>query len=241
MSGFGSAAVKRWFAMPGIALLALVLALSAGPVSGSAAEREEGRDIAFQWAFGALQRMGNDQKLISVDRDMILKSGDQLKLLVVPKSECFVYVIHCNDSGEVKLLFPYNLDQFNGDYKVDRGYYIPRGNEWFELDKNIGRETFYLLASPHRLTALEDLIRWYETVDADRKPEAGKVVVGEIRKVEEESRQLASAAVERPVRLAGNVRGIEKPRGNGVPDIADIATDISGTGFYGKTFSIEHQ
>ena len=54
-----------------------------------------------------------------------------------------------------RLLFPYALQQFEGDYQPNRRYYIPRGDGWFRLDKNPGREVFYLIASAKRLDELE--------------------------------------------------------------------------------------
>lgn len=220
-------------------VLLLGLAFVCNPAAVSAAEGEQGQ-ISFRWAFGALVGAGNDRSLTTVDRDMVLKSGDELKMLVVPQTQCFVYVIHHSDDGEMKMLFPYSLDQFDSDYELNQSYYIPRGDEWFALDKTVGRETFYLIASSQRLTDLEGLITSYESAGKENRPEVAKQVVAEIQKVKRQNRQLATAA-ERPVTIGGNVRGLAKPQGTGVPDVADIAVEITGTDFYAKTFSIEHQ
>jgi len=106
-------------------------------------------NVAFSWGFGAL--VGKDKKFVPITRDTILKTGDEIKMVVELKKECYVYLVHHSPKGEVSLLFPEDVRQFSGDYKVGKNYYIPKGRSWFELDKNPGRETFYLLAASERL------------------------------------------------------------------------------------------
>ena len=46
------------------------------------AERECSGNICFSWAFGALVGDGDSRKLVKIDRDTELKTGDQLKMLI---------------------------------------------------------------------------------------------------------------------------------------------------------------
>ena len=47
-----------------------------------------------------------------VTQDMVLKSGDQLKMMVDLQKSCFVYLFHEEGPSGIKLLFPYTLQQF---------------------------------------------------------------------------------------------------------------------------------
>ena len=68
---------------------------------------EEGeKNISFRWAFGAMVGADNDRRLVAVTRDTVLKTGDQLKMLVELKERCFVYLFYHTGEGEVAMLFP---------------------------------------------------------------------------------------------------------------------------------------
>ena len=51
-------------------------------------------NISFRWAFGAMAGPKNDRKLVSITRDTVLKSGDQLKMMVELKTACFLYLFY---------------------------------------------------------------------------------------------------------------------------------------------------
>jgi hypothetical protein len=221
----------RWMLL-GCALLLLSSASFAG--------EEEKENLSFRWAFGAVMGSGNDRRFEPITHDTTLSSGDQLKMLVELQKECFVYVIHRNPEDRVALLFPYSIKEGEADYQTATRYYIPRGDAWFELDRNVGRETFYLLASDKKLCTLEELISQYETAESAHKPAMAKLIFGEIHNLRKQHRQLASSA-ERPVIIGGRIRGIEKQLGETLPDIATIADEISGVDFYARTFTIEHR
>ena len=206
----------------------------------SFAGEEEKGSVSFRWAFGAVMGSGNDRRFEPITHDTTLSSGDQLKMLVELQKECFVYVIHRNPEDRVALLFPYGIKEGDATYETATRYYIPRGDAWFELDRNVGRETFYLLASDQKLCPLEELISRYETAEPAQKPVLAKLIFAEIQNLRKQHRQLASSA-ERPVIIGGRIRGIEKQLGETLPDIATIADEISGVDFYARTFTIEHR
>jgi hypothetical protein len=206
----------------------------------SFAGEEEKGSVSFRWAFGAVMGSGNDRRFEPITHDTALNSGDQLKMLVELQKECFVYVIHRNPEDRVALLFPYSIKEGDANYQTATRYYIPQGDAWFELDRNVGRETFYLLASDKKLCPLEELISRYETAEPVQKPVLARLIFGEIQNLRKQHRQLASSA-ERPVIIGGRIRGIEKQLGETLPDIATIADEISGVDFYARTFTIEHR
>ena len=196
--------------------------------------------IKFRWAFGALQQSETEMKLQAIGSNSVLKTGDQLKMMVELESDCFVYVVHQSSQNEIKLLFPYTLKQITTDYQRQKKYYIPEGDRWFELDSHVGPETFYLLASAQRLEDLERLFDQSESADPSRKAELSRQILDEIRIFKRQHRELAAAA-ERPETIGGAVRGFEKAQGMNRPDIAVIASEISAPGFVVRTFTIDHQ
>jgi Domain of unknown function (DUF4384) len=198
--------------------------------SGSATAQEEA-NVNFRWAFGAFVGGENPPRLIAITQDTTLKTGDQLKMLVELRKSCFVYVIHHGPQGEVHWLFPLSTQQLETDYQTAKRYDIPPGDALFKLDEQVGRETFYLLASAERLTGLETLLSTYATASQSEQSQIATNIVSEIREVKKRYRQFATLA-ERPVPIAGNTRG---------EDIGDLAVEITAQNFYSKTFTIEHR
>lgn len=195
-------------------------------------------NVAFRWGFGAI--VGKERKFVPITRDTILVSGDEIKMVVELKKECYVYVLHHSPNGDVSLLFPEDVRQFAGDYAVGKNYYIPKGRGWFELDKSTGRESFYLLAASERLLDLEALISEYSTAAKDAKPEAAKKILAEIRDVKRKFRTFTTLA-ERPVTIGGNIRGVDEAEAAKRPDVSTIATEITASNFYSKTITIDHK
>ncbi len=208
--------------------------------TNAASLQQDEANVVFTWGFGAIVGPPEDRRFVPVTRDTIMMTGDSLKMLLALKKECFVYVIHQSPTGEVQLLFPYDLKQFTSDYAVGKNYYIPKGRAWYWLDKNVGRESFYLLASKQRLTKLESLVADYMVAKGTKKMDMAKDVVAEIRSEKKRHKSFATLA-ERPINIGGNVRGTLGERGGQLPDVADISSEISAQNFYSKTVTIEHQ
>lgn len=218
-----------------IMLVVFTLGFSLSAVVMVDRPQESAANVGFRWGFGAIVGQPGNKRLAPITRDTVLKSGDEIKMVVQLTKPCFVYVVYVGSKGELSLLFPYEFSQFTTDYKVGKNYYVPRSAPWFRLDDSKGTETFYLLASSERLTALENLVTQYYDADDRKKPQIAQQVVAEIREVRRRFRNFTTLA-ERPIAIGGNVRGKEQR-----PDVASIATEISATNFYGKTFTIDHQ
>jgi hypothetical protein len=197
-------------------------------------------NIAFEWAFGVLSTKGKMLVPVALTRDTILKSGDEIKMMVKLTKECFVYVVHQGSKGEVSLLFPYDVQQFQKDYVTEKNYYIPKGRDWMKLDKNTGKEIFFLVASTERLLDLESKLGNYLSADASKKQTLADDVVSEIRGVRKRYSTFATIA-EKPLTIGGNIRGTEKAEGARRPDVANIATQITAKNFFSKTITIDHQ
>jgi hypothetical protein len=226
-------------------LLAVILScfaigfnFSEQPTTTSLMLQQSEANVGFDWAFGAL--VGKNKTMVAITRDTVLKSGEEIKMMVKLTKECFVYVVHQGSKGEVDLLFPYEVRQFQLDYKTEKNYYVPKGRPWTALDKNIGKEVFFLIASTDRLLDLEAKLGNYFSADESQKETLAGNIVSEIRGVRKHYSTFATIA-EKPLTIGGNIRGTQKVEGARRPDVATIATHITANNFYSKTITIDHQ
>ncbi len=219
-----------------LACCVLMFAVAPRPVAAKQGEA----NVTFRWAFGACLK--SPRKLVAIKRGTTLKSGDEIQMLLELQTKSYVYVIYRSPQGEVYLLFPYDLQQYDTEPVVEpepylNRYYIPEGqggSEWIELDEEVGRETFYLLASARRLTKLEGFIAAYEAAGPAEQAARAKQVVAEVRQVRRSYRKFATLA-RRPVTIGGNVR-------SRCPSIGkEFGREISAQNFYGRTFTFNHR
>lgn len=218
----------RRFAVTLTAVLVILgIAATERPEAMAAASQTDD-NVRFSWAFEALVQKDGAQKPVAIKHDTTLKTGDKLRMLIKFQKPCFVYVIYRSPQGIVSLLFPYDQQPFGHDYEIAKTYYIPQSGGWFELDEQVGSETFYLLASSRRLLELERLLNDYAAADGGKKPDLAAQIVTTIREIRRRHRQFTVLA-ERPATIAGNLR------------LSSEAVSISTTDFYGKTFTIDHQ
>jgi len=222
-----------------LAVLCFALFCGSSPVLAEEVQSGQEANLQFQWAFGALKK-ANGSKFEAIERDTILKTGDQIKFFLNVDKNCFVYLIYSSSQGELSVLFPYRFKLRSSEYTVAGHHYIPGGNQWFELDEHTGEEKFYLLASANRLMQLEALINDYESADAAKKQALTQTILAEIRKLRKENLKFKTYA-ERPVNIIGNLRGTEKAETTEPQDIAKFAVEISADTFYSRTFTIDHK
>ena len=214
----------RWTAF--LYAVVVVSLMVPGLPSTVSAQSQDEDNVHFVWAFEALVAEGNVTKQVQIREDMTLKTGDQLKMFVELRKPCFVYVIHHGAQGEVQLLFPYNTQQFTADYQPAKLYEIPPADGWFRLNEQVGRETFYLVASAQRLLDLEKLLDTYAAAKPAEQPQVATNILTELRNLIKQHH--SSVPPGRPVPIAGNMRrGVE-------------GREITASNFYSKTFTIEH-
>ncbi len=206
----------------------------------AAAVQPDVPNIDFLWSFGAL--IGSDKKFVSITHDTTLKSGEEIKMMVQLNKESFVYVLHYDAQGGIDLLFPYELSQFQSDdYILQKNYYIRKGRTWMALDKNPGKEVFFIVASTERQLDLERKIAEYlAALDDGKKQSLADNIVAEIRDLRKHYTSFAALA-EKPIAIGGNIRDIKNTQETRKVDVADIAIDITAKNFYSKTITIDHQ
>lgn len=195
-------------------------------------------NVNYQWSFVAKIGTAGQQQIAMVTKDTVLRTGDEFKMMVKLQKNCFVYVMYKSSVNELSLLYPYSLD---APVELEKNYYLPKGRSWFRMDKNVGTETFYILASQERLVDLERLYHSYTSASSDEQKEYALAIVTEIKDIKKKYRTLDTIA-ERPISIAGNVRGQKTETVNiDKFDVASLATEIIANTFYSKTFTIEHK
>ena len=218
-----------------ISLLFLIVLQAAGTQGPAAA----GEKIQLQWAFGALTGPNDNPQLVSIEEKGVLQTGDRMKFFLQPQTDCFVYLFYRSSQGELAVLLPSR----GAGSRAAAGTrtMVPPGIDWFRLDEVVGTETFYLLASARPLEKLDTLCNKLHAAAAQVERETvSEKILSEINRLQKKRRTLAAAA-ERPIRLGGNFRGTMKETKPALPDISQIAVEISASDFYSRTYTIDHR
>ncbi len=217
-------------------LVILILGLSAG---ARAQSRPGTSELNFLYAFGAQTGAPPGGRIIHVQNETTLHSGDRLKLFVEPKAELYFYLVHLGSQGDLTPLFP--VDSKPARVAPGAQIFIPEGSQWFELDAHPGLEKFFMLVSAERLERLEELCRRHLALkDKSEAQSSADAIQNEIKRLQQQHQQL-SAPAEKPVRIGGNVRGPLPSDAPEVPDVTPLAAEVTAPGFYSRTFSIDHR
>jgi hypothetical protein len=101
---------------------------------------------------------GDDGKPYPVRNGMVLYSNDNYAIYFKPGRTCYMYVFQEDSTGKVYRLFP-NTAYGTETNPVTEGkeYWVPTRDTWLYLDKNVGREKLYIIASGERSTKLVSL------------------------------------------------------------------------------------
>jgi len=207
-------------------------------VKAAMQDNDTEENVNYKWSFIAKVGTGDERMLATIAHDTVLHSGEEFKMMVNLQKKSYFYVIHKSSTNELSMLYPYS---FGAPMELEKNFYIPKGRSWFKLDKNTGDETFYILASMERLTDLENKLSQYTDAAQDKKKDLVAGIVTEIKEIKKKYRTYSTIA-ERPISIAGNVRGTKSGSVDiDRIDIATLATEISANNFYSKTITIEHK
>ncbi len=223
-----------------LSISALASVLLFYSVCFAAPAQKESSDPKILWAFGAIRASSNPPKVEAVRSGMVLSSGDKLKMMVQIMRKCFVYLIHKDTQGNLTMLFPYSLKQFDADYQVARKYYSPKGESWFQLDGRTGTETFYFIASDQRLLDIEYTYGKYTSSEPSWKFELAELILSELDLLSEQY-PASHPKEEMLAENRSNQRGFERATGADPADITGLAREISFNNIYSETFIIEHR
>jgi hypothetical protein len=123
-------------------------------------EHEGGSALSFEVNY--VYRTAGVGELKTITNGDTLKSGDHYKIVFTPDKDCFVYIFQVDSSGQVFQLFPMEsfrgvqVNQFN-PVKQGKKYVLPSPDKAFLLDKKVGIERLYFIASRDENKELESL------------------------------------------------------------------------------------
>ncbi len=211
----------------------------AGPQRACAQDGSDAARVHFTWAFGALVGPEGNRRLIAVDRDLPLQTGDRIKFMLAHRTPCFIYLFHLSGSNVLTLIYPQKFAPT--PVSSDAVTYVPGDNLWFALDDETGTEKFYLLASPEPLEKIENLYkRLFDQEDKAARQATVAAIIDTIRELRR--RHLRNTGpVERPIRLGGSFRGMDEEEAGRASDLSAIAVEIKAPNFYSRTFTIDHR
>jgi hypothetical protein len=197
------------------------------------------RRAGLLWAFGAIRTSSNPPKIEPVSTQMVLSSGDKLKIMIEITKTCFVYVIHKDTQGNLTLLFPYSIKQFDTDYQTARKYYAPKADGWFQLDNTTGKETFYLIASDQRLLDIEYTYQQYTSSLRSEKQNLAEQMISKLDRITQTHLNSSDGVMPEDEHYA--MRGFERATGADPMDVTQLAREISFDAIYSETFTIDHR
>lgn len=235
---------KKYLVLLSFVMLA-GLTLQAPEMFASGEHCSARQKICFQWSFVANVKKEKKQLPINLNKNVVLESGDQLHTSFTLKKPCFLYFIHNGPGDEVTLLYPFALPQKLPSSDMPVTYHIPKNGQWFVLDDNAGKETFYLVASSMRLGGLESLFLDYNESNGSQKIEIRQKIIKKVEKFNQQSSKLTAAA-ERPAKIGGTVRGVicQNNQDNQDSKIFLNTFDslmVSANDFYIKVITIDHK
>jgi len=102
----------------------------------------------------------DNEKTFPLTNESVLKTGQLVGCAFRPESDCYVYILWWDSFGNVARVFPNpKLTEGSGEVKAGRTYWLPsrEGKHWYVLDKNVGDETIYFIASRERNPKIEAL------------------------------------------------------------------------------------
>ena len=203
-----------------------------GPArAASPAPDGAGRDVRFQWA--VIKRGADgEQQYLPARKPLQLQAGDSLKLYLRTETNLCLYVLLLDSEDALYALSP-AAGESAPILAAGAEAVIPAGEQWFELDRTKGVETFHVLASPKRLTTLEALCRKLRPIGQPQDAQAQKAVLEELRALSRQHSRLAGGG-EKPISIAGTIRSV-----GGTP--APEVNQVTATGLASKLIQVEHQ
>jgi hypothetical protein len=216
-------------------------ALMVFSINGWAVDESPADGVRFWWAFAARVTQNGSEKLVRIEKDTPLQTGDQMKMFIKPQSDCYIYLLYLSSAAELMLLYPNDL--FDSVSKPGDDHFIPNSSAWFALDDQTGKEKFYLLASKKRLNGLESLLHRHldKHTGVITDDAAVRAVLAHIKDIKRQNRNFSTAA-EKPIRIGGNFRGTQQAQNpTDLRDVTQLAVEITAPEFYSRTFTIDHR
>jgi hypothetical protein len=117
--------------------------------------------------------------------------------------------------------------------------YIPEENSWIKLDSNTGKENIYFIVSSAKFENLENLYSKHMNMkEKVAVKESSQSILAEIKAI---ARNDLKKQAERPLRIAGRLRGGPGIEPSIQQELLRSAVEITANRTYVKTIKIDHK
>jgi hypothetical protein len=217
--------------------LCVAASLFLSPISPEAQVSPPNKTFKFSLAAVAKVIENGQHQIVPLTDNMVLRAGNLIKFYLELENEGYLYFFHEDSRGVLDRLFPVGSQQERVSKYTPVN--IPEGNSWIELDSNTGKETFHLLVSIERLEQLEKLYNQHVILNAKSEiNQSAQAILNEIKSLK---RQNLLGQAEKPIRLAGKLRGNSSDGSITLADFRNFAVEITTTGTYVKSVTIDHK
>ena len=182
--------MRRYSCRVSVFVLSLVAALTITALTAEAAQVRAKIGIRIQSGAEVMRAKAYDR----------VRTGDQLRLFIVPETQAYTYVIH-TDHEKVRLL---HQERYTPDFKGHQPIrFPPEQQQEYAIDGRSRLEEFIIICSPIELVYITNL---FESPQASYK--RWKLIED---KLVERSRIKLSETPDKPFVIAGNVRSWDEP------------------------------
>jgi hypothetical protein len=105
------------------------------------------KEITYGGTYGAQSVMDGET----------LTEKDNYKIMFQSNIPCYLYVVQLDSTGKMDPIFPSKWVSWGNPIEANSVHSIPADNNWFHLDRNVGTETIYFIASLERRSDIENL------------------------------------------------------------------------------------
>ncbi len=107
-----------------------------------------------------IMKRAPDDTVTVLEKGGVLTADDFYGIFFEPPADSWVYVLQQDSTGAISVLFPNPaFSDLTNPLSAGTPVWIPKDfNNWFFLDQNVGRESFFVVASKERQEELESLI-----------------------------------------------------------------------------------
>ena len=113
-------------------------------------------------------------ELVDLQQEKAIASGDQFQMQIVPRQDCYLYVLWIQSQGEPLLLHPSTGDSAQGKVKARQEVVLPERGLWYKLDNQKGDEVLYVAASYEPIASIKGLLDQMSTTRGTPDPMVGR-------------------------------------------------------------------
>ncbi len=139
---------------------------------------------------GVMKKSGDDIKKAKSNDNAL--AGDEVRVFIVPDNDCYVYVVF-NDGKNAMLLSAKYVS-------AKKALILPGEKNFYKFDKNSKTGEFYVYCSSEKMGEIDKLFKGKNSINSsDWKTVSSKI--------ENENKESVSDDSDKPITMAGNVRG----------------------------------